>query len=62
MPTTSEIKNADDIELQSMTEKTIESVHTIDTSFIDNDVVQLTNFPEREMKALDKKLEELVVP
>ena len=61
MPSTSEIKNADEIELQSMTEKTIEPMHTIDTSFIDNDddYGATNQFSEREMLALDRKIKRI---
>ena len=57
LPLTSKIKNADEIELQSMTEKTIESVHTIDTSFVDGGATN--QFNEREMKAFDREIKRI---
>ena len=40
-----------------MTEKTIESVHIIDTSFIDDDATNL--FPAREMLAFDREIKRI---
>ena len=58
LPSTSELKNANDIELQSMTEKTIKSVHTIDTSFIDNDYDYgaTKQLSKREILAIDREM------
>ena len=57
LPSTSEIKNANEIELQSMTENTIESVHIIDTPFIDDGATN--QFNEREMFAFDKEIKRI---
>ena len=54
LPTISELENTDDIEMQSMIEKTAESVYTIDTSFVDGGTTN--QLPEREMKAFDKEV------